>query len=47
MVRIIECRPKPRLLEQTAYKEVALEGVAEAAQLVLEGKVRGRVLVRL
>ncbi|MNQ93840.1 putative quinone oxidoreductase YhfP [compost metagenome] len=38
---------KPRLLEETVYKEVALEGVAEAAKLVLEGKVRGRVLVRL
>ncbi|MNG12217.1 putative quinone oxidoreductase YhfP [compost metagenome] len=38
---------KPRLLEETVYKEVTLEGVAEAAQLVLEGKVRGRVLVRL
>lgn len=38
---------KPRLLEQTVYKEVGLDEVAEAAQLVLEGKVRGRVLVRL
>lgn len=38
---------KPRFLEQTVYKEVALEDVAEATQLVLEGKVRGRILVRL
>jgi acrylyl-CoA reductase (NADPH) len=38
---------KPRLLEQTVYKEARLDEVAEAAQLVLEGKVRGRVIVRL
>ncbi|MNR61609.1 putative quinone oxidoreductase YhfP [compost metagenome] len=38
---------KPHLLEQMVYKEVRLNEVAEAAQLVLEGKVRGRVLVQL
>lgn len=38
---------KPQQLERTVYKEVTLDGVAEAASQVLEGKVRGRVLVRL
>jgi putative YhdH/YhfP family quinone oxidoreductase len=38
---------KPKGLEQTVYREVALDGVTEAATQVLEGKVRGRVLVRL
>ncbi|KRF38615.1 acryloyl-CoA reductase [Paenibacillus sp. Soil787] len=38
---------KPKGLEQTVYQEVTLDGVAEAAKQVLEGKVRGRVLVRL
>ncbi|WP_261303151.1 acrylyl-CoA reductase family protein [Paenibacillus andongensis] len=38
---------KPKGLEQTVYKEVTLDGVMEAAKEVLEGKVRGRVLVRL
>lgn len=38
---------KPKGLEQTVYQEVTLDGVTEAAKQVLEGKVRGRVLVRL
>lgn len=38
---------KPKALEQTVYQEVMLDGVSEAAKQVLEGKVRGRVLVRL
>ncbi|MBP1964030.1 acryloyl-CoA reductase [Paenibacillus aceris] len=38
---------KPRLLERMVYKEVTLDGAAEAAQEVLGGKVRGRVLVSL
>lgn len=38
---------KPKGLEQIVYQEVTLDGVAEAAKQVLEGKVRGRVLVRL
>ncbi|NRF89966.1 acryloyl-CoA reductase [Paenibacillus frigoriresistens] len=38
---------KPKGLEQTVHQEVALDGVTEAAKQVLEGKVRGRVLVRL
>lgn len=38
---------KPQGLERTVYKEVTLDGVTAAAKQVLEGKVRGRVLVRL
>jgi acrylyl-CoA reductase (NADPH) len=38
---------KPRLLERMVYKEVTLDGVAQATQEVLDGKVRGRVLVSL
>ncbi|NOV02528.1 acrylyl-CoA reductase family protein [Paenibacillus planticolens] len=38
---------KPQLLERMVYREVALDGAPEAAQEVLDGKVRGRVLVSL
>ncbi|MEC0229118.1 acrylyl-CoA reductase family protein [Paenibacillus alba] len=38
---------KPPLLERTVYKEVSLAGIGDAAGEVLNGKVRGRVLVRL
>ncbi|UKS25714.1 acryloyl-CoA reductase [Paenibacillus sp. HWE-109] len=38
---------KPPLLERTVYKEVTLEEVEAVAGEVLNGQVRGRVLVRL
>jgi len=38
---------KPAGLEKTVYKEVGLNGVVDAAQEVLDGQVRGRILVKL
>ncbi|WP_187274083.1 acryloyl-CoA reductase [Paenibacillus sp. N3.4] len=38
---------KPVMLERTVYREVTLDTVKEAAQEVLDGRVRGRILVRL
>ncbi|MFD0694048.1 acryloyl-CoA reductase [Paenibacillus sp. GCM10027628] len=38
---------KPAELEKTVYKEIKLEDVADTAEEVLQGQVRGRVLVRL
>lgn len=38
---------KPALLERMVYKEILLEETVSAAQEVLAGKVRGRVLINL